>query len=108
MHHETTTGMLNPLRELLQLCQKYEVDSIVDAMSSYAGLPIDMSELPIDYLISSSNKCIQGMAGTSFVIANKEKLIKMPTRVSKPSIELAAISGKKEASRAELKKLLRT
>ncbi len=76
VHHETTTGMLNPLPELLGLCQKYEVDSIVDAMSSYAGLPIDITELPIDYLISSSNKCIQGMAGTSFVIANKEKLIK--------------------------------
>jgi len=76
VHHETTTGMLNPLPELLELCQKYEIDSIVDAMSSYAGLPIDMRELPIDYLISSSNKCIQGMAGTSFVIANKEKLAK--------------------------------
>jgi 2-aminoethylphosphonate-pyruvate transaminase len=35
-----------------------------------------MRELPIDYLISSSNKCIQGMAGTSFVIANQEKLAK--------------------------------
>ena len=76
VHHETTTGMLNPLPELLELCRKYEVDSIVDAMSSYAGLPIDMRELPIDYLISSSNKCIQGMAGTSFVIANQEKLAK--------------------------------
>ena len=76
VHHETTTGMLNPLPELLELCRKYEIDSIVDAMSSYAGLPIDMRELPIDYLISSSNKCIQGMAGTSFVIANKEKLAK--------------------------------
>ena len=42
VHHETTTGMLNPLSELLELCQKYEVDSIVDAMSSYAGLPIDL------------------------------------------------------------------
>ena len=76
VHHETTTGMLNPMEELLKLCQKYEIDSIVDAMSSYAGVPIDMQLEPIDYLISSSNKCIQGMAGTSFVIANKEKLAK--------------------------------
>ena len=76
VHHETTTGMLNPLKELLELCQKYEMESIVDAMSSYAGLPIDLQELSIDYLISSSNKCIQGMAGTSFVIANIEKLTK--------------------------------
>ncbi len=74
VHHETTTGMLNPLTEMLELCKKYELDSIVDAMSSYAGLPIDLQKQPIDYLISSSNKCIQGMAGISFVIANKEKL----------------------------------
>ena len=74
VHHETTTGMLNPLPELLELCEKYELDSIVDAMSSYAGLPIDLQNQPVDYLISSSNKCIQGMAGVSFVIANKEKL----------------------------------
>ena len=65
VHHETTTGMLNPLAEILELCQKYELDSIVDAMSSYAGLPIDLQRQPIDYLISSSNKCIQGMAGVS-------------------------------------------
>ena len=74
VHHETTTGMLNPLAEMLELCVKYELDSIVDAMSSYAGLPIDLQRYPIDYLISSSNKCIQGMAGVSFVIANKERL----------------------------------
>ena len=74
VHHETTTGMLNPLAEILELCEKYELDSIVDAMSSYAGLPIDLQKQPIDYLISSSNKCIQGMAGVSFVIANKERL----------------------------------
>ena len=59
---------------MLELCKKYELDSIVDAKSSYAGLPIDLQKQPIDYLISSSNKCIQGMAGISFVIANKEKL----------------------------------
>ena len=76
VHHETTTGMLNPMDKILKLCQNYEIDSIVDAMSSYAGLPIDLQKEPIDYLISSSNKCIQGMAGTSFVIANKEKLSK--------------------------------
>ena len=76
VHHETTTGMLNPLPDLIKLCEKYEIDSIVDAMSSYAGIPIDLSEMKVDYLISSSNKCIQGMAGTSFVIANREKLKK--------------------------------
>jgi len=43
-------------------------------MSSFAGIPINMDEMNIKYLSSSSNKCIQGMAGISFVIANKESL----------------------------------
>ena len=55
---------------------------IVDAMSSFAGIPINMDEMNIKYLASSSNKCIQGMAGISFVIANKESLEK--TKSIKP------------------------
>ncbi len=74
VHHETTTGMLNPLPELIQLCQQYNLVSIVDAMSSYAGMPIDVRKTPIDYLISSSNKCIQGFAGISMVIAKQKEL----------------------------------
>ena len=82
IHHETTVGILNPLRELSALAQKYEVEIIVDAMSSFAGMDIDVEEDNIHYLISSSNKCIQGMAGISFVIANKKSLLK--TKEIKP------------------------
>ena len=74
IHHETTTGILNDIKAIGRICEKYEIDMIVDAMSSFAGIPIDMDEMNIKYLASSSNKCIQGMAGISFVIANKESL----------------------------------
>lgn len=74
IHHETTTGILNDIKSIGSICEKYEIDMIVDAMSSFAGIPIDMDEMNIKYLASSSNKCIQGMAGISFVIANKESL----------------------------------
>ncbi|OGD09935.1 MAG: hypothetical protein A2Y86_00365 [Candidatus Aminicenantes bacterium RBG_13_62_12] len=76
VHHETTTGMLNPLPEFLELGREFGLVSIVDAMSSYAGLPIDLRRMPVDYLLSASNKCIQGMAGLSFVISRKETLAK--------------------------------
>jgi len=76
VHHETTTGMLNPLPEFLELGREFGLMSIVDAMSSYAGLPIDVRLMPIDYLLSASNKGIQGMAGLSFVIARKDALAK--------------------------------
>jgi 2-aminoethylphosphonate-pyruvate transaminase len=74
IHHETTTGILNDIKAIGEICKKYNIEMIVDAMSSFAGMPISMNEMNITYLASSSNKCIQGMAGISFVIANKESL----------------------------------
>ncbi|MBC7538974.1 MAG: 2-aminoethylphosphonate--pyruvate transaminase [Bacteriovorax sp.] len=76
IHHETTVGILNPLSEISTLSQKYEVETIVDAMSSFAGMMINVEKDNIHYLVSSSNKCIQGMAGISFVIANTKSLLK--------------------------------
>lgn len=74
VHHETSTGMLNPVEQLAAICNARGVELIVDAMSSYAGMPIDVDALGIDYLAASSNKCIQGMAGLGFVICNRKKL----------------------------------
>ncbi len=75
IHHETSSGLLNPLSEIGAMCQRLGRRFIVDAMSSYAGVPIDVTTDHIDYLISSSNKCLQGMPGLSFVIANKADLL---------------------------------
>jgi len=77
VHHETTTGILNPVTECCHIAKKYGADCIVDAMSSYAGIPIDIKKMGADYLISSSNKCIQGMAGLSFVISKIDALKKI-------------------------------
>ncbi len=76
IHHETTTGILNDIKAIGEICRKYKIEMIVDAMSSFAGIPINMQKMNISYLASSSNKCIQGMAGISFVIANRESLEK--------------------------------
>lgn len=72
--HETTTGMLNPVKAIADLASKYSKEIIVDCMSSFAGIPIDLQEWKADYIISSSNKCIQGMPGISFVIFKNELL----------------------------------
>jgi len=76
VHHETTVGILNSLEEISKIALKYDIEILVDAMSSFAGIPINVKELNIHYLISSANKCIQGMAGISFVICNKDSLKK--------------------------------
>ena len=75
VHHETTTGMLNPLEACTSLAHQCGAEIIVDAVSSYAGLPINIKELELDYLMSSANKCIQGMAGLSFVICRRQSLL---------------------------------
>lgn len=74
VHHETTTGLLNPLEEMVAACRARGVTTIVDAMSSFAGVPIDLGSAPADYVISSANKCIQGLPGLSFVVARKGAL----------------------------------
>jgi 2-aminoethylphosphonate aminotransferase len=74
IHHETTVGILNPMREICELSHKYKLENIVDAMSSFAGMDINVERDSVDYLVSSSNKCIQGMAGISFVIARLANL----------------------------------
>lgn len=74
VHHETTTGLLNDIGAIGQLCGRYDVDLIVDAMSSFGAIPIRMEDLNIRYLVSSANKCLQGMAGVSFVIADRGRL----------------------------------
>ncbi|MDR0706392.1 MAG: 2-aminoethylphosphonate--pyruvate transaminase [Treponema sp.] len=76
VYHETTTGLLNPLDVICPLAKKYGLVTIVDAVSAYAGIPMDMKKLGIDFMAASSNKNIQGMAGVCFVICNKNELEK--------------------------------
>ena len=72
---ETTTGVLNPLKEIAHLVKMYGKKLIVDAMSSFGGVPLDVHELGIDFLISSANKCIQGVPGFGFIIARRSELL---------------------------------
>jgi len=74
VHNETTSGILNDIEAVGKLCAKHNADFIVDAMSSYGAIPIHMETAGISYLISSSNKNLQGMAGIAFVVADKQKL----------------------------------
>lgn len=76
VHCETTTGILNPLKELAHVVKMHGKKLIVDAMSSFGGIPMDVSELGIDFLISSANKCIQGVPGFGFIIARRSELMR--------------------------------
>jgi len=77
VYHETTTGLLNPLDIICPIAKKYNLVTIVDAVSAYAGMPMYLSKLGIDFMASTSNKNIQGMAGVGFVICKKSELEKI-------------------------------
>ncbi len=75
VHSETTSGILNDIEAVGKVAKAAGKRFIVDAMSSFGGVEIPIKEWNIDFLISSANKCIQGVPGFSFIIANQEKLI---------------------------------
>jgi 2-aminoethylphosphonate-pyruvate transaminase len=74
VHCETTTGVLNPPVDITKLAKSYGKKVLVDAMSSFAAYEIDMPGLDIDALAASSNKCLEGLPGLSFVIVKKTLL----------------------------------
>jgi len=71
VHCETTTGMLNPIESIIPVIKAHGKLCILDAMSSFGGIPIAVGELGIDALVSSANKCIQGVPGFGFVIVKR-------------------------------------
>ena len=86
VHSETTTGLLNPIEEVAEVLKGRNITFIVDAMSSFGGIPIDIRKLDIDFLVSSANKCIQGVPGFGFILAKREKL--MATKGNARSLSL--------------------
>jgi 2-aminoethylphosphonate-pyruvate transaminase len=74
VHLETTTGILNPIEEIEKIVRGAGCQFIVDAMSSFGGVPIDLAAWQADYLVSSANKCLEGVPGFSYVLARREAL----------------------------------
>lgn len=74
VHSETTSGILNDIVSVAEVVKKKGRIFIVDAMSSFGGVEIPVEELGIDFIISSANKCIQGVPGFSFIICRRDAL----------------------------------
>jgi len=74
VHCETTTGIINPIKEIGGIVAKSNAKYFVDAMSSFGAVPINLAECNIDYLVSSANKCIEGVPGFSFVLCKLSSL----------------------------------
>ena len=70
-HHETGSGLLNPIREVGALAHRYGAFFITDTTSSYAMIPINVYEDNVDFCMASAQKGIMGMTGLSYVIGKK-------------------------------------
>jgi 2-aminoethylphosphonate-pyruvate transaminase len=74
VHCETTSGILNPIEDIAQAVARAGRRLLVDAMSSFGALPLDPRALPCEAIMASSNKCLEGVPGLGFVIAEKTAL----------------------------------
>ncbi|MGS2722591.1 2-aminoethylphosphonate--pyruvate transaminase [Porticoccus sp. GXU_MW_L64] len=88
VHCETTTGMLNPITEIGAIVKEAGRTYIVDAMSSFGGIPFKMEDVQADFMVSSANKCIQGVPGFGFVIAKKSEMDTLKGRARSLSLDL--------------------
>ncbi len=75
VHCETTTGIINPIKEIGAIVKKFSRKYFVDAMSSFGAIPFNLAKCEIDYLVSSANKCIEGVPGFSIIMAKQKTLL---------------------------------
>ncbi len=90
VHCETTTGIFNPVRAIGAVVFQQGRQYVVDAMSSFGAVPLNLAESHIDYLISSANKCIEGVPGFSFVLARQAALLETTGWARTLSLDLLA------------------
>lgn len=90
VHCETTTGIVNPIAAIGAAVARAGAAYIVDAMSSFGAIEVDLGAAWIDFLISSANKCIEGVPGFGFVLARRDTLEAAKGRARTLSLDLHA------------------
>jgi 2-aminoethylphosphonate-pyruvate transaminase len=93
VHHETTTGLLNPVEAVADAAAAAGRRVIVDAMSSLFGERLDVTREGIDFVTASANKCLQGIPGVSFVVARRTALESLRVRRPAACIWTSSITG---------------
>jgi 2-aminoethylphosphonate-pyruvate transaminase len=86
VHCETTSGILNPIKEVAAIVARHQRSLLIDSMSAFGALPLDATEIEFDAVVASSNKCLEGAPGMGFCIARESALEK--TEGNSPSLVL--------------------
>jgi 2-aminoethylphosphonate-pyruvate transaminase len=74
VHHETTTGLLNPVMDVARIAARAGRRVLIDAMSSLFGERLDVDAEGVDFVMASANKCLQGVPGIAFVLGRRSAL----------------------------------
>jgi 2-aminoethylphosphonate-pyruvate transaminase len=90
IHCETSTGIMNPVQEIGGVVKEHGRVFLADAMSSFGAVPIRLADSGIDFLVSSANKCIQGVPGFGFVLARRDLLLEAADRARSVSLDLVS------------------
>lgn len=90
VHSETTTGAVNDIQTVGELVKSINPNAlyIVDAMSSFGGIPLELDATKVDFLVTSSNKCIQGVPGFAVVLCQKSALMQCEGRARSLSLDI--------------------
>jgi 2-aminoethylphosphonate-pyruvate transaminase len=87
---ETSTGIMNPVDEIGGVVKEHGRVFLVDAMSSFGAVPISLADSGMDFLVSSANKCVQGVPGFAFVLARRDLLLEAEDRARSVSLDLVS------------------
>ena len=90
VHCETTSGILNPVEEVAATVARHGRRLLVDAMSAFGALPLDTREVPVDAIMASSNKCLEGVPGVGVVIVREAHLATCAGAAPSLSLDLHA------------------
>jgi 2-aminoethylphosphonate-pyruvate transaminase len=74
IHCETSSGILNPVAEISQATYARGRKLLIDSMSAFGAVPLGVRDIRYEAMVSSANKCIEGVPGFGFVIARKSEL----------------------------------
>jgi len=74
VHCETSSGILNPISEIAEAVADAGCRLFIDSMSAFGALPLDPAVIPFEAIVSSANKCIEGVPGFGFVVARRASL----------------------------------
>lgn len=99
VHIETTSGLLNPFPAVARVVADAGRRLLLDAMASFGAIPIDLRETPCAAVMASANKCLEGVPGVAFVIAEAGHLAESAGNSGSTSLDLAAQWGGFQANR---------